>query len=74
MIKKINWKARLTNKWSLGAIISGILLILNALGIMTLPQNWEELVDKLLWMLVAAGVVVDPTSPGFFDSTKVSKP
>lgn len=71
---KINWKLRLKNKATLTAIISSLLVFIgsvaNALGfdITGVLSNVEGTVTSLLMLLVALGVITDPTSKGVSDS------
>lgn len=64
---KINWKLRFTNKTTLLAIISTVILLLQQLGL-TLPSNISEVVNTILTLLVLLGVVTDPTTHGISDS------
>lgn len=63
----INWKLRFTNKTTLLAIISTVILLLQQLGL-TLPSNISEVVNTILTLLVLIGVVTDPTTHGISDS------
>lgn len=71
---KINWKVRLQNKtWLLSmaaAILAFIYQLLGLLGIV--PAVSEDQVAQLVGLavniLVAVGVVVDPTTEGIQDS------
>ena len=64
---RINWKLRFTNKTTLLAIISTVILLLQQLGL-TLPSNISEVVNTILTLLVLLGVVTDPTTHGISDS------
>ena len=64
---RINWKLRFTNKTTLLAIISTVILLLQQLGL-TLPSNISEVVNTILTLLVLLGVVTDPTTKGISDS------
>lgn len=64
---RINWKLRFTNKTTLLAIISTVILLLQQLGL-TLPSNISEVVNTILTLLVLLGVVTDPTTQGISDS------
>lgn len=64
---RINWKLRFTNKTTLLAIISTVILLLQQLGL-TLPNNISEVVNTILTLLVLLGVVTDPTTHGISDS------
>lgn len=64
---RINWKLRFTNKTTLLAIISTVILLLQQLGL-TLPSNVSEVVNTILTLLVLLGVVTDPTTKGISDS------
>lgn len=71
---KINWKVRLQNKtWLLSmaaAVLAFIYQLLGLLGIV--PAVTEDQIAQLIGLavnvLVALGVVVDPTTEGISDS------
>ncbi len=73
---KINWKVRLQNKtWllaMLAAIVAFAYQILSLLEIV--PAVSEDQVTQLMGLviniLVALGIVVDPTTTGVIDSTR----
>lgn len=76
---KINWKLRLQNKFTLSALISAVVVfvyeVAGALGFV-LPVSQEQVlsaVAALLAVLVALGVVVDPTTEGVDDSNRALK-
>lgn len=73
---KINWKLRLKNKTTLlslfGVVITFLYQILSIVGV-TIPiseDNISQLIVLLVNILVAVGVVVDPTTEGIFDSER----
>ena len=73
---KINWKVRLQNKtWLLaflGAIVTFIYQLLGMLGIV--PAISENLATQVIGivvnLLVALGIVQDPTTAGMSDSSR----
>lgn len=73
---KINWKVRLKNKsWLatfLATVIAFVYQVLGMLGVV--PAISEDLATQvigvLLNVLVALGVVQDPTTKGISDSTR----
>ncbi|MEC2307596.1 phage holin [Bacillus atrophaeus] len=71
---KINWKVRLKKKTFLVAIFSATLLfaqsIASAFGydISVFSDDLTEKFNALLTFLTAMGIVVDPTTPGIYDS------
>ena len=73
---KINWKLRLQNKTTLLALIGAIVaLVYQVLGIFEIvPAVSEDSVISatavIKNLLVALGVVVDPTTSGVSDSTR----
>lgn len=73
---KINWKLRLQNKTTLLALIGAIVaLVYQILGIFEIvPAASEDSVISaaavIINLLVALGVVVDPTTSGVSDSTR----
>ena len=71
----INWKLRIQNKTVLlaiiGAIVACVYQILGVVGIVPCVSESEviNVVGIIVNLLVAVGVVVDPTTPGVGDST-----
>lgn len=73
---QINWKLRLTNKTTLLALVSALVVfvaqVAAALGV-ELPVTTEQamaVATSVLTVLAALGVVVDPTTEGVSDSTR----
>lgn len=58
---------RLQNKTFLVAVISGVILLIQQLGLDILPKNISDIVNTVLAILVTMGVVIDPTTPGIKD-------
>lgn len=75
----INWKIRFKNKTFLLTFIPTVLsLIYNCLGVAgivpTISQDaLTEIILTLINILVALGIVVDPTTTGISDSDRVLK-
>lgn len=73
---KINWKVRLQNKtWLLAmaaALLAFVYQLLGLLGITPAVSQDQiaQLVGLAINVLVALGVVVDPTTSGMGDSTQ----
>ena len=73
---KINWKLRLQNKTTLLALIGAIVaLVYQVLGIFEIvpPVSEDSVISaaaEIINLLVALGVVVDPTTSGVSDSTR----
>lgn len=73
---KINWKVRLQNKTFLiafiGAILTFVYTILGMFGIVpSITQNMlTDAIMALINILVALGVVTDPTTQGVGDSSQ----
>ena len=73
---KINWKVRLQNKTFLiafiGAILTFVYTILGMFGIVpSITQNMlTDAIMALINILVALGVVTDPTTQGIRDSSQ----
>ena len=71
---KIDWKARLTNKVTLTAIAAAVVTagfqVANLVG--ATPMIEQEFVMQgvgfILTVLMALGIVVDPTTPGIGDN------
>ncbi|WP_324825203.1 phage holin [Sinanaerobacter sp. ZZT-01] len=74
---KINWILRLKNKATLSALLaclaSFVYQILGIFGITTSISQDEvmQIIGLLVNILVAIGIVVDPTTPGANDSDRV---
>lgn len=74
---KINWKVRLKNKtWLLafaGAIVAFVYQILGMLGVVApiAEDNVTQIIGLLVNLLVALGIVQDPTTAGMSDSNEV---
>lgn len=73
---KINWKLRLQNKFTLSALISALVVfvyeVAGTLGFVP-PVSQEQVlsgVAALITVLVALGIVVDPTTGGASDSDR----
>jgi len=67
---KINWKVRLQSYPFWVAVFALIGLIVTDLGLMDLG-HYEKYVDAILLVLVAGGIVTDPTTSGLTDSQQV---
>ena len=73
---KINWKLRLQNKTTLLALIGAIVaLVYQVLGILEIVPAVSQdsvisAVAVIINILVALGVVVDPTTSGVSDSER----
>ena len=73
---KINWKVRLKHKPFLVAMFSALILLVtqvgNTFGVDTTLFNAEvtNIFNAILGVLVVAGVVIDPVTPGLEDSKK----
>ena len=71
---KINWKVRLKNKtWLLafaGAIVAFVYQILGMLGAVApiAEDNVTQIIGLIINLLVALGIVQDPTTAGMSDS------
>lgn len=73
---KINWKLRLKNKATITALLSACVAfayqVAGALGFV-LPIEQEQVMSgfaAIITVLVALGVIVDPTTQGVNDSTR----
>ena len=67
---KINWKVRLKSYPFWVALFGFIGLIVADTGLLEVGQ-YKEYVQAILLILVAGGVVSDPTTGGMSDSQKV---
>lgn len=69
---KINWKLRFKNKATVIAIVALLYEVARAFGY-ELPiaeTEIQNIVDKLFYVLILMGVVVDPTTAGTSDSER----
>lgn len=72
----MNWKLRLKNKATLAALIAAgitfVYQVFAALGIAPKVQENDlmQLASLILNILVAMGILVDPTTPGVKDSER----
>ena len=73
---KINWKVRLRNKTWLASVLALIIsfvydLLAMAEYVPPLSEDWlMSLLQTLLTLLTALGVVIDPTTDGAADSDR----
>ena len=73
---KINWKVRLRNKtWLVSVLALAVSFVYDLLAILDvmppLSEDWLlSLVQTLLTLLTALGVVIDPTTDGAGDSDR----
>ncbi len=64
----INLKSRFRNKAFIVALISAIVLLLQQMGLKQyIPDNWSDVLNTALTILMMFGVVVDTSSPGISD-------
>ena len=76
-MKLINWKLRFKNKISLAALIAAtIAFVYQILGIFEIvpavsQDTIEQLAGIIINILVAFGIVVDPSTHGLNDTAKV---
>lgn len=72
---QINWKLRLKNKTTLMAlvvaVVGGVYSVLSALGITPAVEQGTLMaaISAIVTILVALGIVTDPTTTGVSDST-----
>lgn len=75
---KINWKVRIKNKAFWVTVIPALFLLIQAvaavfgftLDLTTLQGKILAVVDAVFGLLVALGIVVDPTTVGIGDSNR----
>ena len=63
----INWKARLKNKAFWMAIVSGVVGFTQLFGVKVFPDNWADILNTFLGLLVGIGIIVDTSTEGFSD-------
>ena len=64
---KINWKLRLQSYPFWVAIFAFVGLIVADSGVMDVGR-YETYVEALMWILIAGGLIADPTTDGYTDS------
>ncbi len=64
----INLEARFRNKAFIVSLISAIVLLLQQIGLKQyIPNNWNDILNTVLTILMLIGVVVDTSTPGISD-------
>lgn len=66
---KINWKVRLRSYPFWVALFGFIGLIVNNSGLIELAE-YNKYVDAFMLVLLAGGIIADPTTQGFSDSKR----
>ncbi|MGJ9381546.1 phage holin [Salipaludibacillus sp. CF4.18] len=66
-MKQINWKVRLRSYPFWVALFGFVGLIISNLGVMDIG-SYEQYVQSFLLVLIAGGIVSDPTTEGYKDS------
>lgn len=70
----MNWSSRLRNYGFWTSLAAFVLLFLHTLGVKVVDDSYNSLVYSLLALLVAAGLVNDPTQGKWFaDDVKKAK-
>ena len=69
---KINWKARFRSKKFYVALAALVGLIVTDIGVIGIGR-YETYVQAVLIVLVAGGVIVDPTTSGVSDSDQAMR-
>lgn len=64
----IDLKSRLTNKGFWVALISAIVGVTQLLGYKVFPDNWADILNSILGILIILGVIIDPSTPGINDN------
>lgn len=68
----INLKARFRNKAFWVSFIAAIILLIQQLGFRhILPDNINDIVNTVLAILTMLGILIDPSTPGVEDITKI---
>lgn len=63
-------QSRFRNKGLWVAVASFILLMLQTFGVHVVPEQFNDLVNSLLGILVMAGILSDPTTGSWFTDQK----
>lgn len=64
----IDWKARLRSKAFWVSMVSLIVLLIKQLGLIEVPENWNDVMTTVLSILSAMGIIVDTSTPGISDN------
>ena len=67
-MNKINWRVRLRNKTFWLTLVPLLVLLTQQLGLNWVPENWESIFTTVMEILVAVGIINDPTTVGIKDS------
>lgn len=67
----MNLKIRMKNKAFWVALVSGLMLLAQQLGLNIFPENTLEITNTILSILTILGIFVDPTTDGVKDSELV---
>lgn len=62
-----DWKSRLRSKPFWVALFAFIALTGQTFGFYAVPQGWDVWVNAVLALMIAAGIIVNPTTPGVGD-------
>ena len=68
---KIDWRARLKNKAFWVALVSGIVGFTQLFGVKVFPENWADILNMILGLLVGLGIIVDTSTEGISDKKEV---
>lgn len=69
---RINWKIRLQSRTFWVALFALVGFVLGEFGVWD-AGKYGTLVDLMLFALVAAGVIIDPTTQGINDTKRVMR-
>ena len=69
-MNKINWRVRLRNKTFWLTLVPLIVLLTQQVGLNWVPENWESIFSTVMAILVAVGIINDPTTAGVKDSAQ----
>lgn len=67
----MNLKIRIKNKAFWVALVSGLMLLAQQLGLDIFPENTLDITNTILSILTILGIFVDPTTDGVKDSELV---
>lgn len=67
----IDWKARLKNKAFWVSLVSGIVGFTQLFGVKVFPDNWTDILNTILGLLVGLGIIVDTSTDGLNDRKEV---
>ena len=58
----------------MGALISSLVGLTQLLGVKVFPDNWADILNSILGVLMIMGIIIDPSTPGISDKVDTVTP